>query len=67
MSEPLGESIVHAVEGQFVPWGEAGAQPFPEQYGTDGLPLMLVEPALHGGGEGEVVTAYAAAEEALAA
>lgn len=62
VTEPLWDSISCAVQTQFVPQGEAGAESPRDQRWTDGLRLMLAEPAL----QGEVVRANAAAQEELA-
>ncbi|MET9222539.1 MULTISPECIES: TetR family transcriptional regulator [unclassified Streptomyces] len=61
--EPLWESVAHAVEGQFAPKGgpEQGSSEDRRRW-TDGVRLMLAEPALHG----EIVKANAAAQEELA-
>ncbi|MFF7153972.1 TetR family transcriptional regulator [Streptomyces sp. NPDC008139] len=61
--EPLWESVAHAVEGQFTPKGrpEQGSSEDRRRW-TEGVRLMLVEPALHG----EIVKANAAAQEELA-
>ncbi|MHA6764857.1 acyl-CoA-like ligand-binding transcription factor [Streptacidiphilus sp. PAMC 29251] len=60
--EPLWESIAGAVQAQFVPQGESGASTPPDQRWTDGLRLMLAEPAL----QGEIVKVSAAADKELA-
>ncbi|MER5769489.1 acyl-CoA-like ligand-binding transcription factor [Streptomyces sp. NPDC001985] len=59
-AEPLWDSIVHAVLTRFAPPGGTGA-PHDRRW-TDGLRLMLAEPAL----QGEIVKANAVAEEELA-
>ncbi|MCX4552947.1 TetR family transcriptional regulator [Streptomyces sp. NBC_01387] len=61
-TEPLWDSIAHAVRTQFVPQGGTGAGSAHDQRWTDGLRLMLAEPAL----QGEVVKANASAQEELA-
>ncbi|MFI6683975.1 TetR/AcrR family transcriptional regulator [Streptomyces sp. NPDC050485] len=61
-AEPLWDSIAHAVQAQFVPQGDTGASSPRDRRWTDGLRLMLAEPAL----QGEVVKANAAAQEELA-
>ncbi|MGW0585816.1 acyl-CoA-like ligand-binding transcription factor [Streptomyces sp. NPDC002920] len=60
-TEPLWDSIAHAVQAQFVPQGDTVGSPRDRRW-TDGLRLMLAEPAL----QGEVVKANAAAQEELA-
>ncbi|MFJ2442945.1 MULTISPECIES: TetR family transcriptional regulator [unclassified Streptomyces] len=60
-AEPLWDSITGAVQAQFVPQGETGAVTSHDQRWTDGLRLMLAEPALHG----EIVKANAAAQQEL--
>ena len=60
-TEPLWDSIAHAVQAQFVPQGDTVRSPRDRRW-TDGLRLMLAEPAL----QGEVVKANAAAQEELA-
>lgn len=62
VTEPLWDSISCAVQAQFVPQGEAAAESPRDRRWTDGLRLMLAEPAL----QGEVVKANAAAQEELA-
>ncbi|GAA1367064.1 acyl-CoA-like ligand-binding transcription factor [Streptomyces beijiangensis] len=62
VGEPLWDSIARAVQAQFVPQGENGAESARDQRWTEGLRLMLAEPAL----QGEVVKASAAADEELA-
>ncbi|MBD0734257.1 TetR family transcriptional regulator [Streptomyces sp. CBMA29] len=61
--EPLWESVAHAVEGQFAPKAGPGQGSSEDRRRwTDGVRLMLAEPALHG----EIVKANAAAQEELA-
>ncbi|MFE2428988.1 TetR family transcriptional regulator [Streptomyces sp. NPDC059373] len=62
VTEPLWDSVARAVQAQFVPQGESGGGSARDQRWTEGLRLMLAEPAL----QGEVVKANAAAEEELA-
>jgi len=62
VTEPLWDSIVHAVQAEFAPGGETGEPSPHDQRWRDGLRLMLAEPAL----QGEVVKVSAAAEEELA-
>ncbi|GGU65464.1 TetR family transcriptional regulator [Streptomyces albospinus] len=57
--EPLWDSLLHAVLGQFVPPGNSGPQ---NERWREGVRLMLAEPAL----AGEIVKANAAAQQELA-
>ncbi|RDG34201.1 acyl-CoA-like ligand-binding transcription factor [Streptomyces corynorhini] len=61
VAEPLWDSIAHAVQAQFVPGDATGASPQDQRW-TDGLRLMLAEPAL----QGEIAKANVAAQEQLA-
>ncbi|TWV58019.1 TetR family transcriptional regulator [Streptomyces misionensis] len=60
--EPLWDSLLHAVLGQFVPAGAAAAPAPHHDRWREGVRLMLTEPAL----AGEIVKANAAAQQALA-
>ncbi|WP_271220863.1 TetR family transcriptional regulator [Streptosporangium carneum] len=61
-SEPLWDSIVNAVQAQFAPGGETGAESPGARRWRDALRLLLAEPAL----QGEVLKANAAAQDELA-
>ncbi|MEW1655146.1 TetR family transcriptional regulator [Streptomyces sp. NPDC093707] len=61
-AEPLWDSLTHAVLAQFAPADAPDRQAAHDRRWSEGLRLMLAEPAL----QGEVVKANAAAQDALA-
>ncbi|MGF1427908.1 TetR family transcriptional regulator [Kitasatospora sp. LaBMicrA B282] len=63
VDEPLWDSVAHAVQARFAPQGGTGAATVDqERRWTDGVRLMLAEPAL----QGELAKANAVAEQELA-